>query len=194
MSETRNIDWQTAQQQLLESSLRVERAFTQPSEQVEEILIKRAEILAQRNRTQQTAVSHRPILLLQIGPHTAGIEVRWLKGVIRMNQEAAPVPDAHELLLGIINVQAELVNLINPWPLLHETPQEETACSHAVLIRHGQLKVAVACNGIIGLTDLPENAWQDERLFLHAPNQPPGVLLDIHSLLSVWEKDPGRPF
>lgn len=196
MSEKYQIDWPAVHQQLEHGTQLLETAFTPPPEQVQRILTERAEVLARRLDRATAAASaqsaRRSVLLVEVGSHIAGIEIHWLREVLKLPHGHVPVPDAHDLLLGVVNVHSQIVNLVSPWPLLNESapPASDGASAfpHAVLLRHAHLSVAIGCTAVRSLVELPPEAWQDERLFLHGNEQRPAVLIDVAALLREWEK------
>jgi len=189
MSDPRKIDWQAVHQPLDESSLLLKSAFEPTPEVVARTLADRADLLARREKLTASQSALRTVLLLEAGGHMAGIEIKWIQEVVNLTQSYTPVPDAHELLLGVVNVHNQLVNLVNPEPLLNEgSAAVASEFSQAVLLRHPQLKVAIGCTQVLDLVELPEEAWQSDRLFFFSPEQCPVVLLDIRALLQSWEK------
>lgn len=189
MSDTPSIHWQTVYHQLKESERQLEAVITPQQGDIERTLAQRAEALTQRGERQLKDESLRHLLLIRVGDHTAGIEVPWIQEVIGLVQDYTPVPDAHDLLLGVINVHNQIVNLVNPWPLLNETaPTAVPTFPHAVLLRHAHLRIAIGCSEVINLVELKTADWQSDRLFLSPPDHTPSVLLDIHALLADWEK------
>ncbi len=194
MSEKQAIHWPAVHQRLEHGVQLMQAAFTPPPEVVDLILTERAEALARRqDRTIDTTAqgARRSVLLVEVGSHIAGIEIPWVREVLNLGQGHAPVPDAHDLLLGVVNVHSQIVNLISPWPLLNESAPSagEVAFPHAVLLRHAHLSVAIGCTAVLNIAELPPEAWQDERLFLHGSEQRPAVLIDVAALLGAWEKD-----
>ncbi|MGV3662385.1 MAG: chemotaxis protein CheW [Prosthecobacter sp.] len=199
MSEKHEIDWPAVHRQLEHGTQLLETAFTPPPEQVRRVLAERAEALARRqNRTTAAAeaataqTARRSVLLVEVGSHIAGIEIHWVREVLHLPQGHAPVPDAHALLLGVVNVHSQIVNLVSPWPLLNEAAPSAAgtpaAFPQAVLLRHPHLNVAIGCTAVRSLVELPPEAWQDERLFLPGDDQRPAVLMDVAALLGPWEK------
>ena len=190
MSEKQKIDWQAVHRKLDESSHLLKTAFEPTPEEVDRTLAARAEQLARRQATAGGQTTGRTVLLLAVGENVAGIEIHWIQEVVNLGQSPTLVPDAHELLLGVVNVHNQLVTLVNPEPLLNESAAAATAgeISQAVLLRHPQLKVAIGCAQVLDLVELPDAAWQSDRLFFFNAEQTPGVLLDVRSLLQSWEK------
>lgn len=195
MSEKHAIDWPAVHQRLEHGTQLLKEAFNPPPEQVQRILTERAEVMARRlDRTTAAASAQsarRKVLLVEVGSHIAGIEIHWVREVLNLPRGHAPVPDAHDLLLGVVNVHSQIVNLVSPWPLLNESmpPASAVAFPHAVLLRHAHLSVAIGCTAVLSMVDLPPEAWQDERLFLHGSEQRPAVLIDVAALLGPWEKE-----
>lgn len=194
MSDTPSIRWQTVYKQLEESGRQLDAVFAPDPELINRTLARRAESLSQRTERQVKDETLRHLLLVRVGDYTAGIEVQWIQEVMGLSQEYAPVPDAHELLLGVINVHNQIVNLVNPWALMNETaPATASTFPHAVLLRHAHLRIAIGCSEVINLVELPPSAWQSDRLFLYQADESPAVLLDIHALLATWEKQSSSP-
>lgn len=191
MSEKSEIDWPAVHQGLEHGIQLLESAFTPPPEEARRILAERAGALARRQVHDNTAQNRRSVLLVEVGSHVAGIEIHGVREVLNLPRGHAPVPDAHDLLLGVVNVQSQIVNLVNPWPLLRESAPAGGAAAfpHAVLLRHAHLSVAIGCTAVLSIVELPPEAWQDERLFLHGSAQRPAVLVDVAALLSSWEKE-----
>lgn len=189
MSEIQKIDWQAVHQRLDDSTRLLENAFEPPTDVVERTLAIRAEQLARRQTASTQTAALRTVLLLEVGDHVAGIEIQWLQEVVNLTRSYTPVPDAHELLLGVVNIHNHLVNLVNPWPLLNEASAADSGeLSQAVLLRHPHLRVAIGCTRVMDLVELSDEAWQSDRLFFFSPDKGPGVLLDMESLLLSWEK------
>ncbi len=192
MTDLAAIDWPAVHQKLEHGTQLLEEAFHPPQERVSHMLAQRAEVLASRPQAAAAlAQARRTLLLLEIGSHVAGVEVHWVREVVSLTRGHAPVPDADERLLGVINVHNHIVNLVNPWPLLNEPVPASTGSSNfgmAVLLRHSQLSVAIACSQVLTLVDLPEQAWQGDNIFLFGADQRPGVLLDVPALLLPWEQ------
>lgn len=189
MKPPRTIDWSAVHEKLEHGSHLLESAFAPEPAQVERVLAERAEALLHRDDKPSAATARRSVLLLEIGSHVAGIEVHWVREVLNLPQGHVPVPDAHELLVGVVNVHSQIVNLVNPWPLLNEAAPAAPHFPHAVLLRHGHLAVAIGCTQVLDLAHLPEDAWRDERLFVFGAAERTAVLLDIRALLSPWEKE-----
>ncbi len=189
MSDTPSIHWQTVYQQLQKSQRQLETAITPEPADIDLTLAQRAEALAQREDRRAKDETLRHLLLIRVGDHTAGIEVQWIQEVIGLAQDYAPIPDAHDLLLGVINIHNQIVNLVNPWPLLNEaTPSTAPTFPHAVLLRHAHLRLALGCSEVINLVEVKASDWHSDRLFLSPTDNTPTVLLDIHALLADWEK------
>ncbi len=192
MSEEHDIDWPAVHRRLEHGTQLLETVFSPPPEQVTHILAERAGVLARRQDRAKAAPAapsgHRSVLLVEVGSHVAGIETQWVREVLNLPHGHAPVPDAHELLLGVVNVHSQIVNLLSPWPLLNEAAPAAMAFPHAVLLRHAHLSVAIGCTAVLSLEELPSEAWRDERLFLHGSEQLPAVLIDVAALLGPWEK------
>lgn len=189
MSEKQDIDWQAVHQQLATGGQLLETAFEPSPETVDKILAQRAEQLAQRQHATKVAQSsHRTVLLLEVGTYTAGIEIQWIQEVVNLERKHAPVPDAHELLLGVINVHNQLACLVNPWLLMNEKSHEpQLTFPQAVFLRHANLRVAIGCTRTLNLVELAEESWQSDRLFLYGEERKPGVLLDIRHLMKSLE-------
>lgn len=195
MTESRSIHWPAVHQKLAASQLLLEQAFAPLPETVEKALAARAASLALRRSHTDSAhgAGERHVLLLEVGDHLAGIELHWLQEVLTLQYPPVPVPEAHELLLGVFNAHNQFINLVNPWPLLHQQPPGAAATfPQAVLLRHPRLRVAVGCTRVLDLLPLPETAWQSERHFLSPVNGAPGVLLDAGALLETWASDQPR--
>jgi chemotaxis signal transduction protein len=189
MSKNQKTDWQAVRRKLDENAHLLQSAFDPSREVIDDILAARAQHLARRQGQGAEYTARRTVLLIEVGGSTAGIEIQWIQEVVNLAQNFTPVPDADEVLLGVVNVHNQLVNLINPGPLLNEElPAGSGAFSQAVMLRHPQLRVAIGCSQVVDLVDLAEDAWQSERLFFFHPDRSPGVLLDIHALLQRWEK------
>lgn len=189
MSEKQKIDWQAVHRTLDESSHLLKTAFEPTPEVVDRTLAARAEHLARRQAITALQTTGRTVLLLAVGESVAGIEIHWIQEVVNLGQSPTPVPDAHELLLGVVNVHNQLVTLVNPQPLLNEAAAAVSGeISQAVLLRHPQLKVAIGCTQVLDLVEVQDEAWQSDRLFFFNAEQTPGVLLDVRSLLQSWEK------
>lgn len=196
MSEKHPIDWPAVHRRLDRGAELLLGAFTPPPEQVKRILSERADALAGRqDGTSTTTVqgTRRSVLLVEVGSHIAGIEVHWVREVLNLSRGHAPVPDAADLLLGVVNVHSQIVNLVTPWPLINEpapaAADASAAFPHAVLLRHPHLSVAIGCTAVRSLVELPPEAWQDERLFIHGSEQRPAVLIDVAALLGPWERE-----
>ncbi|SKA81714.1 Chemotaxis signal transduction protein [Prosthecobacter debontii] len=188
MTETRDIDWHAVHEQLDASSRLLESSFQPPPEAVERILAERAEQLAhRRNLTPSAPATSRTLLLIEVGSYTAGIEIKWIQEVVNLERQPAPIPDAHELLLGVINIHNQMAALINPWLLMNEKPTTQYTFPQAVFLRHPHLNLAVGCTQALNLVELTEDAWQSDRLFLYGSERRPGVLLDIHHLVTSLE-------
>ena len=190
MNAARNIDWTAVHQQLGDSIRLLEGSFAPEPEQVERILAERADALLRRHAKGEAAhVGQRSLLLLEVGSHVAGIEVQWVREVVNLAHGQVSVPDADPLVLGVVNVHNQIVNLVNPWPLLNEASPTAASFPRAVLLRHPHLAVAIGCSQVLDLVSLPESAWRDDRLFVYRAESRTGVLLDIQNLLSRWEKE-----
>lgn len=187
MTDSRSIHWPAVHQKLAVSQQRLEQAFVPSVETVEHILVARAEALAARHSGSGSTEETRHLLMLEVGDHLAGIELHWLQEVLPLLHPPVPVPEAHEHLLGVINAHNHFINLVNPWPLLHQQPPGGAVVfPQAILLRHPRLRVAIGCTRVLDLLPLPAAAWQSERHFLSPLDGTPGVLLDVGALLDAW--------
>ena len=123
MTDSRSIDWPAVHRKLETSQQRLEQAFAPLPETVEHTLEARARALAARlDRSGGAAGTpeneQKTLLLLEVGDHLAGIELHWLQEVLPLPHAPVPVPEAHDLLLGVFNAHNQFINLITPWPLL----------------------------------------------------------------------------
>ncbi len=159
-------------------------------EQVEEILTERAARLANRKSVRAETVLHREILLIKIGEHLAGIDVAFTKEILRV-ENLAPVPDASVHLLGVLNIQNELVCLLEAASFLG-LDQTKPSYPWAILLRHGSLKVALACDEVLRLEKLPIEAFDEQGIFRHGENL--GTLLNISAFLTPLEPPANTPY
>lgn len=195
MTDSRSIDWPAVHRKLETSQQRLEQAFAPLPETVEHTLEARARALAARlDRSGGAAGTpeneQKTLLLLEVGDHLAGIELHWLQEVLPLPHAPVPVPEAHDLLLGVFNAHNQFINLINPWPLLQQQPPGGAVTfPQAILLRHPRLRLALGCTRVLDLLPLPEAAWQSERHFLSPADGTPGVLLDAGALLDQWVRD-----
>lgn len=194
MTDPRSIHWPAVHQKLAVSQQMLEQAFSPSPETVEHTLAARAEALAARRSGSVSTGEERHLLLLEVGDHLAGIELHWLQEVLPLPHSPVPVPEAHELLLGVFNAHNHFINLVNPWPLLHQQPPGGAVVfPQAILLRHPRLRVAIGCTRVLDLLPLPEAGWQSERHFLSPLDGTPGVLLDAGALLDTWARNlPGH--
>jgi hypothetical protein len=156
MSKNQKTDWQAVRRKLDENAHLLQSAFDPSREVIDDILAARAQHLARRQGQGAEYTARRTVLLIEVGGSTAGIEIQWIQEVVNLAQNFTPVPDADEVLLGVVNVHNQLVNLINPGPLLNEElPAGSGAFSQAVMLRHPQLRVAIGCSQVRASVFLP---------------------------------------
>jgi len=152
-------------------------------QRVEEILTERAARLANRKSLRAEAVRQREILLIKIGDHLAGIDVAFTKEILRI-ENLVPVPEASPHLLGVLNVQNDLVCLVEAASFL-DLPPHQPAYPWAVLLRHGSLHIALVCDEVLRLEKLPIEAFDEQGIFRHGESL--GTLLNISAFLSPLE-------
>ena len=152
-------------------------------QQLEEILTERAARLANRKSLRAEAVRRREILLIKIGGHLAGIDVAFTREILRI-ENLVPVPDASPHLLGVLNVQNDLVCLVEAASFL-DLPPLQTAYPWAVLLRHESLRIALACDEVLRLEKLPIEAFDEQGIFRYGESL--GTLINISSFLTPLE-------
>lgn len=152
-------------------------------QRVEEILTERAAWLANRKSLRAEAVRQREILLIKIGGHLAGIDVAFTKEILRI-ENLVPVPEASSHLLGVLNVQNDLVCLVEAASFL-DLPPTQTSYPWAVLLRHESLHIALACDEVLRLEKLPIEAFNEQGIFRHGGSL--GTLINISAFLTPLE-------
>lgn len=94
------------------------------------------------------------ILVFELQGELAGIRAAECREVVRV-ENVTPVPDAREGLLGLLNVQNELICLVDIrpdiWPSLAATGD---AFAMAIVLRHEPLRIAVGCDRVHGVTEV----------------------------------------
>lgn len=187
MKSSPDIDWRAVHATLRENERRLAEAFAPAEEGVELALKQRAAALASRRPLESARLSSRTILVLRAGGHVAGVELRAVKEVLRTSGHAT-VPDAHASILGVINVHNELTCLLDPYVLLHETaPAEDAPFTHAVLLAHPHLRIAIACHEVMRLEEIPDAHEQPSNVFRSEGRT--GTVLDLESLLATWDAE-----
>ncbi len=130
------------------------------------ILRERAARLAARRTTADSHVPTVPMLVVRAGEERLGLLATAVRELTRLDG-VTPVPGAHPHLLGVINLHNDLVSLINPLGLAGDAvaraPQHPF--THAVLLRHERLRLALACHDVVGIEQVPADVWHGERTF-----------------------------
>jgi len=151
---------------------------------IEDILAERADRLAHRHKQVATHVRHRDVLILKVAGHIAGIDVAFVQEIVKV-ENFAPVPDASESLLGILNIHNSFVSLLDPCSYLEITKAAEPY-PWALILRHESLRVAVACDEVLRLESLAIDVFDEQGAFRY--HDTIGSMLDIHRLLLPLEQ------
>lgn len=151
---------------------------------IEDILAKRADRLAHRQKQAAIRVRHRDVLILKVAGHLTGIDVAFVQEIVKV-ENFAPVPEASESLLGILNVHNSFVSLLDPCSHLEITRAAEPY-SWALILRHESLQVALACDEVLRLESLAIDVFDEQGAFRY--HDTIGSILDIPRLLLPLER------
>ncbi len=187
MSEPQALNWEAIHQKLADSTRLWQDVLAPPEETVAATLEKRAIAFANRTTSvSEASRSAKTVLLIKAHSHLLGIEIGKVQEVLRVTS-CARVPNADPRLYGVIAAHNHWVNLVTPLAEFDPASQESSAFSHAILLKHPTLKVAIACHEVLRLAEIPESQWEKGDLF--RIDTLLGTLLNIPEILSPWEKE-----
>jgi len=129
-----------------------------------DILQQRAARLAARLPQENTARGE-DVLIFEIQGELAGLRAADCREVVKV-ERLAPVPDAMEGLLGLLNVQNELVCLVDVRPLVWPAMDVATGdFSSAIVLRHPSLRIAIACDSVQNVQEIRADDMVDPGSF-----------------------------
>lgn len=176
------IDWEQVRQRMADAEAALQRAFEPGPEAREAVLLRRASELARLpdDRPGQGGEGGH-LLRLRVGGQIVGLEASEVQEIISYSHWA-PVPDAHEALLGLVSVRNELVNLFSPFPYLKQPGAgDTTGFAQGALLRHPHLRIALGCHEVLGFIQLRPDQLKEDGVFEHEGRL--GVLLDVADVL-----------
>lgn len=182
--ETERINWEQVKLRMKDAEATLQRAFQPGAEERDAVLLRRAAALAEMkgagrledDRAQQ-------VLLLRVGESVIGLDAAQVAQIVSFQQWAA-VPDAHEALLGVVNVRSELVGLCSPYPYLKTTGGDVSGFVRGAVLRHSTLRLALGCDEVLGFVHLAPEAIKENHVFEAAGRL--GVLLDANVILEPF--------
>lgn len=149
-------------------------------------LAERAAKYARRRHAEAPAAT-RALLLLEAGSQVIGIAVSEVSEVARIHTYA-PVPHAAPKLLGVVNIQNELYSLLDLAALVGSPTPADEPPARAVVLRHPELRLALACREILGLEEIPADRIQADGAF--PLGQGFGSLLETPVILAALDISP----
>lgn len=182
--ETERIDWELVKQRMKDAEATLQRAFEPGAEEQAAVLLRRAAVLAGTKKTgQQQHENSLQVLLLRVGEAVIGLDASQVSQIVSFQQWAA-VPDAHDALLGVVNVRSELVSLCSPYPYLKTTGGDVSGFVRGAVLRHRTLRLALGCHEVLGFVHLAPEEIKENNVFEAAGRL--GVLLDANVILEPF--------
>jgi chemotaxis signal transduction protein len=186
MGSESHIDWGLVHQQLADAEASLDRDFRLAEQSAEAVLERRASLLASRHTRSLPGSADVHVVLIEAAGKLMALPADAVSQVVSI-PSWTPVPDAHESLLGIINVQNDLVALLSPWAFSVGTPGESSDFKKAVVLAHPVLRLAVGCDEVPGLVRLSHDQIKEDRLFEWQGGL--GVMLDANEVLQPLYQD-----
>lgn len=182
--ESERIDWKLVSQRMKDAEAALQRAFEPAEEDREAVLLRRAAALAGKNEEGLRRHENSPqVLLLRVGESVIGLDASQVSQIVSFQQWAA-VPDAHDALLGVVNVRSELVCLCSPYPYLKTNGGDVSGFVRGVVLRHPTLRLALGCHEVLGFVRLTAEDVKENNVFEAAGRL--GVLLDSNVILEPF--------
>jgi chemotaxis signal transduction protein len=182
--ETERIDWELVRLRMKDAEATLQRAFEPGTEEREAVLLRRAAALAEKKEAgRPNHENTQQLLLLRVGESVIGLDASQVSQIISFQHWAA-VPDAHDALLGVVNVRSELVSLCSPYPYLKTTGGDVSEFVRGAVLRHPSLRLALGCHEVLGFVRLASEEIKENNLFEAAGRL--GVLLDANVILEPF--------
>jgi chemotaxis signal transduction protein len=157
---------------------------TTSAPEIERVMARRAAKYAERQGRGATLVQEtRLLLLIKVAEQLIGLPAQEVSEIIRLDHYA-PVPHAAPNLLGVVNVQNDLYSLLDAANLVHAGAPGATH-AQAIVLRHPELRLALACTEVIGLEHVTLDKIQADGIFQSGSTF--GTLLEIESIIAALE-------
>jgi chemotaxis signal transduction protein len=151
---------------------------------LERVLAERAAKLATRRGRHTAPVETRALLLLKVGEQLIAFPAREVAEVARLDT-FAPVPHAAPYLLGVVNIQNELHSLLSLEKLVGTAGTGDAPPARAVVLRHPELRLALACTEVPGVEEIPLTRIQPDGVIQFGAGF--GKLLDTAAVLEALD-------
>lgn len=186
MSMTSRIDWDNIYRRL-DTIERVLEATTQMSgEREAEILAERALLLARESKTalELELADRLLVIAFQVGDLRCAVEVRDIAEIVTLSQ-IVRVPCVPPFIAGVTNVRGQIVTLVDMRRMFGDRGEGIVDLKRAILVQHGDARVGVLSEEILGTMQLAREALQKVGTGQASDRFVRGLTPDLISLLDV---------
>lgn len=128
------------------------------------------------------------LLVVRLDGQHYALRLQEVERVLRMVEITAP-PGSPAAILGLINVQGLVLSVVDLRAWLHLPAREATSDDVLVIVRTAAGTVALAADGVEGVSDWPEQASVPAEQIYPAPAQLEAVLKLADGLLLICDLD-----
>jgi len=125
------------------------------------------------------AAASRQYATFRVGDHYLGIGVLEVQEVLK-EQRLTPVPLAHPVIAGLINLRGQIVPELDVRRLLHLPPRAAEATTFSVVVRTEHGAVSLLVDEIDDVLELDASSFEHPPKNLDAMVRP--LLLEVHRL------------
>jgi purine-binding chemotaxis protein CheW len=98
-----------------------------------------------------------PVVVVRLDTQTYGLPIYSVGEICRM-VAVTPLPEAHDLVEGVINVRGKTVPVINLSRRLEVREPPYELATRLVIVNFGERSMAVPVHGVEGVREIPEEA------------------------------------
>lgn len=157
LKQTKVVDWDKLRQRLDAARAHVGGELTPEGKQ--EILRKRAKVLALQLEQDQDAGTRLDILEFLLSYETYAIEMRWVAETYPL-KELTPLPCTPAFVAGIINVRGRILSVIDIRRFFDLPEKGLTNLNKVIIVHNGEMEFGILADEILGTRSIPQSEVQ----------------------------------